>query len=71
MHQVVWDFLIDYGRLEWQRTFHDMQKKTTPDVAYEDVLNEIDKVWCVKGLIAICNNLLVTWKVRPHIGTIS
>ena len=23
-HLVVWDSLLDYGRLEWQRTLHDL-----------------------------------------------
>ena len=32
----------------------------TPDVAYQDVLDEQDLVWCVKGLIANHSNLQVT-----------
>lgn len=34
--------------------------KKTPDVAYEDVF---DNVWCVKGLIVTRSDLVVTWKV--------
>ena len=30
-HQVVWDSLLDYERLEWQQTLHDLEK--TLDVA--------------------------------------
>ena len=64
-HQVVWDSLLDCGRLEWQQTLYDLEK--TLDVAYEDVLKEFDSVWCVKGLIVTHSNLLVTWKVT-HIS---
>lgn len=46
MYQVVWDFLLDYGRLEWQWTLHDMEK--APDVAYEDVLRNL--IQCVEEL---------------------
>ena len=31
-HQIVWDSLIDYGGLYWQRTLHDLEK--TPNVAW-------------------------------------
>jgi hypothetical protein len=37
-----------------------MLLKTTPDVAYEIVLEEFVNVWCVKGLIVMHSNLLVT-----------
>lgn len=68
-HQVVWDSLLDYDRLEWQCTLHDFDK--VPDVAYQHVLHEFDLVWCNKGLIVTCNNLPVTWKVKPWMGIIS
>jgi hypothetical protein len=68
-NQVVWDPLLDYGRLEWQCTLQDLEKNL--DVAYDDVLREFDKVWCVKGLIVTRRNLVVTWKVRPWMGIIS
>lgn len=44
----MWDFLLDYGRLKWQRTLQDLE--TTSNVVYEDVLSEFDKVGCVKRL---------------------
>ena len=28
IHQVVWDSLLDYGRLEWQQTLMDLEKNT-------------------------------------------
>ena len=69
-HQVVWDSLINYGILEWQRTLRDLKKVL--DDAYDDFLREFDKVWCVKGLIVTHTNLVVTWKVnRPRMGIIS
>ena len=68
-HQVVWDSLLHYGRLNWQQTLHDLEK--APDVAYENVLNEFDIICCVKGLIITRNNLSVTWKVRPQVDIIS
>ena len=40
-HQVVWDSLLDYGRLDWQHTLQDLNK--TLDVAYEDVLRELTR----------------------------
>ena len=68
-HQVVWDSMLGYGRLECQCTLLDLNKAS--DVAYEDVLNEFDSVWCVKGLIVTHIDIVVTWKVRPQMGTIS
>ena len=62
-HQVVWDPLLAYGRFEWQHTLQDLEK--TPNLAYDDVLKEFHKVWCVKGFIVTCSNLVVTWKFRP------
>ena len=53
----------------WEQTLCDLEK--TLDVAFEDVLDEFDSVWCVKGLIVTRSNLSVTWKVRPQIGIIS
>ena len=66
---MVWDSLLHYGRLEWQQTLCDLVK--APDVAYEDVFNEIVTSWCIKGLIVTHSNLSVTWKVRPHVGIVS
>ena len=63
MHQVVWDSLLDYGRLEWQQTLVDLEKAS--NMAFQDVRNESDSVWCVKGLIFTHSNLAITWKVRP------
>ena len=47
-----------------QRTLEDLEK--APDVVYEDVLNEFDSTWGSKGLIVTRSNVVVTWKVRPH-----
>ena len=43
-------------------------KTKAPDVAYQDNLEEFDSIWGVKGLIVTRSNLVVTWKVRPHMG---
>ena len=67
--QVVWDTLHDYNRIEWKRTLSDLEK--APDMAYQDILNEFDSTWGVKGLIVTKSNLVVTWKVRPQMGIIS
>ena len=48
-HQVIWDYLQDYSWSEWKWTLLDLEKG--PDVAYQDVLNEFDLTWGVKGLI--------------------
>ena len=45
--------------------------KKTSGVAYKDVLNESNLVWCVKGLIVTHSKFSVTWKVRPQMGIIS
>lgn len=45
VHQVVWDSLMDYDRIEWQRTLKGLAK--APDVAYEDVLKECDSFYDV------------------------
>lgn len=65
----MWDSLLDYGRLEWQRTLTDSEK--VPEVAYQDVLNEFDSIWRVKGLIVTHSIIVITWKVQPHMGIIS
>jgi hypothetical protein len=46
----------------------DLEKAS--DMAYQDVLDEFDLVWCVKGLI-VPHIDLVVWKVRPQMATIS
>ena len=61
-HEVVWDSLLGYDRLEWQQTLMELEK--APNVEYEDILKDFHNNWCVKGFI-------VTWKVRPRMGTIS
>ena len=66
--QVIWDALQDYGRIEWKQTLLHLEKAL--DVAYQDVLKEFDLTWGVKGLIMTRSNLVVTWKVRPHMGII-
>ena len=68
-HQVIWDALQDYGRIELKQTLSDLEKAL--DVAYQDVLSEFDLTWGVKGLIMIRSNLVVTRKVRPHMGIVS
>lgn len=65
----MWHSLLDYGRLEWQRTVHDFEKAR--DVDYDNVLNEFDSVWCVQGLIVTRRNLSVTRKVTLRMGIIS
>ena len=40
-HQVIWDTLQDYGRIEWKQTLSYLTK--APDVAYQDV-NEFDSI---------------------------
>ena len=67
-HQVVWDSLLDNGRLEWQWTLRDLD--IAPNVAYEDVLEVSDNVWCAQDLIVTYSNIVVTWKVRPMMGII-
>ena len=42
-----------------------MDLEKPPDVAYKDVLKEIVNVCCVKSLIIIRSNLVVTWKLGP------
>lgn len=53
--QVVWDALVYYDKIGWQHTLKDLGK--APDVSYQDVLNELDSVWCVKGLVVTHSNL--------------
>jgi hypothetical protein len=57
-HQVIWDALHDYGMIEWQQTLSDLEKAL--DIAYQDVLNEVDLIWGVKVLIMTRSNLVVT-----------
>lgn len=68
-HQAIWDVLQDYSRIEWKRTLLDLEK--APDVAYQDILEELDLIWGGKGLIVTRSNLVVTWKVGPQMGIIS
>ena len=64
----MWDALQDYVRIEWKWSLLDLEK--APAIAYHDILQEFDWIWGVKGLIMTYNNLVVTWKVRPHMGII-
>ena len=64
--QVIWDALQDYGRIEWKRTFNDLEEG--PDVAYQDVLKEFDTTWGVKNLIVTWNNSAVTWMDKPQMN---
>ena len=57
-HQVRWESLLDYGRLEWQQSLTDLQK--APNVAYENVLKIFDNIWCVKHLVVTRSNVVVT-----------
>lgn len=41
------------------------------DVTYQDLLQNIDLIWGIKGLIIIHSNLVVTWKVRTQMAIIS
>ena len=40
-------------------------------IAYEDVLRDCGKVWCVQGLIATRSSFVVTWKIRSQMGIIT
>ena len=55
--QVIQDTLQDYGRIEWKQTLSSMKK--AQDVAYQDVLNEFNWTWGVKGLIVTRSFLVV------------
>jgi hypothetical protein len=57
---IVWDSLLDYGKLEWKRTL--MNLGIASYVAYEDVLKGFDSVWCIECLILTHSNLVVKWK---------
>ena len=57
------DALLDYGQIEWQDTVKDLRKAL--NIAYQDVLDELDSIWCVEGLIVTHTNLMVTWKIGP------
>ena len=41
------------------------------DIAYQGVLDDLDSIWGVKGLIVTHSNLVVMWKVKPQMGIIS
>ena len=67
--QVIWDALQYGGGIEWKHILKDLAK--VPHVAYHDILNKFDSTWRVKGLIVTWSNLVVTWKVRLQMSTIS
>ena len=69
MHQVIWSALQDYGRIEWKHTLSYLKK--APNVTYQDILKKIGSFFGVNGLIVTRSNLVVTWKVRPRMGTIT
>ena len=68
-HWVICDALHDYSRIKWKHTLLNLEKAR--DVASQDVLNEHDWIWGVKDLNVTRSNLVVTWKVRPHMSIIS
>jgi hypothetical protein len=57
-HQAIWDTWQDYGRIEWQPTLTDLEKALK--IVYQDVLNDFDSTWGVKGLIVTRSNSVVT-----------
>jgi hypothetical protein len=61
MHHVVWDALLDFGRLEWQHTLKDPKKK--PWMLPIKTFLMFYSIWCVKGLITTHSNIVVIWKV--------
>lgn len=36
---MIWDVLLDYDRIEWQRTLNDLEK--AQGVAYNDIMDEV------------------------------
>lgn len=61
----VGDALLDYGRIEWQKTLKALE--IAPHIGY-NVPKGFGKIWCAKGHIATRSNLVRTWKVRPLMG---
>ena len=51
IHQVIWDILHDYGRIERKRTLRELEE--APEVAYQDVLNEFDYTWGGGGILRV------------------
>ena len=64
--RVIWDALQDYGRIVSKRTLEGLEM--APDMAYEDILNDFDSTWGVKGFIMTRSNLVVTCKVWPQMA---
>lgn len=53
---------LDYGRIEWQRK----NLAKAPDMAYQDILDEFDAMWYVRGLIVTTCTQHVTWNIKPQ-----
>lgn len=45
VHQVVWESLICYRQIEWQKMLKNLAK--TYDIAYHEVVDEFDSTWCL------------------------
>ena len=69
MYQAVWDNLLDYNGSEWKQTLSNLEKAL--NIGYQGILKEFDSIWSVEGLSMTSSNLVVTWKVKPHMGIIS
>ena len=67
--QAIRDTLQDYGRIEWQWTFLDLERPQTM-LTKMSLTNSI-QIWGIKGLSVTWSNLVVTWKIRSHMGIIS
>lgn len=50
---------------------YSLELEKAMDIAYQDILKELDLIWDAKGLIMTCSNLVVTWKVRPQMPILS
>lgn len=48
-HQIIWDVLQDYGRIEWKWMLEDLEE--VPDVAYQYILNKFNSTWGSKALL--------------------
>lgn len=69
VHEVVQQSVEDYDWIKWQSTLMDLAKAHV--VVYHNILDEFDMAWCVEGLIATRNNVMIIWKIGPRMGIVS
>ncbi|KAG0562007.1 hypothetical protein KC19_9G109900 [Ceratodon purpureus] len=60
----IWDSLLEYGRVEWDRTLKKLKSAKSPEKA-QSALCEFDSTWTAFEVLCVRDGLRVSWKHAP------